>query len=91
MEAITEIYGQKEGLSTKEGKITAWPYSEPEPTQEELDLIVFAYNYNTQYIKDRQRAYPTVQDQLDKIYHDGIAAWKVDIKAIKDAYPKPIA
>jgi len=30
-----------------------------------------------------------VVDQLDKIYHSGVNAWKADIKAIKDKYPKP--
>ena len=43
----------------------------------------------TKYQRDRAAEYPTWQDQLDKIYHSGIDAWKVDIKAIKDKYPKP--
>jgi len=30
-----------------------------------------------------------VYDQLDYIYHNGIDAWKVQIKTIKDKYPKP--
>ena len=29
-----------------------------------------------------------MEDQLDKIYHSGVNAWKADIKAIKDKYPK---
>ena len=41
------------------------------------------------YQRDRAVEYPTWQDQLDKIYHSGIDAWKADIKAIKDKYPKP--
>ena len=43
----------------------------------------------TKYQRDRAAEYPTWQDQLDKIYHSGIDAWKADIKAIKDKYPKP--
>ena len=43
----------------------------------------------TKYQRDRAVAYPSWQDQLDKIYHSGIDAWKADIKAIKDKYPKP--
>ena len=47
-------------------------------------------DYNAkQYQRNRKNAYPSWQDQLDKIYHDGIDAWKADIKAIKDKYPKP--
>ena len=40
------------------------------------------------YQRDREDEYPSWQDQLDKIYHSGIDAWKADIKAIKDKYPK---
>tara|TARA_B100000886_G_scaffold291771_1_gene217402 strand:- start:1292 stop:1654 length:363 start_codon:yes stop_codon:yes gene_type:complete len=41
------------------------------------------------YIEKRQKEYPPLEDQLDKIYHDGVDSWKVEIKAIKDKYPKP--
>ena len=44
---------------------------------------------NTQYQRDRAVAYPSIQDQLDKIYHSGLTAWKADIKAVKDKFPKP--
>lgn len=43
----------------------------------------------TQYQRDRAKEYPSWEDQLDKIYHSGIDAWKADIKVIKDKYPKP--
>jgi|TARA_R100001086_G_scaffold125254_1_gene64754 hypothetical protein len=47
-------------------------------------------DYNAKkYQRDRAEEYPSIEDQLDKIYHDGIDAWKADIKAIKDKYPKP--
>ncbi len=45
------------------------------------------YNQN-KYKDDRANAYPNIKDQLDKIYHEGIDAWKADIQAIKDRYPK---
>jgi|TARA_R100000458_G_C8094464_1_gene123785 FtsZ-binding cell division protein ZapB len=41
------------------------------------------------YDEKRQKEYPSWQDQLDKIYHSGLTAWKADIKAVKDKYPKP--
>ena len=35
------------------------------------------------------RNYPSIEDQLDYIYHNGIEAWKNDmIKPVKDAHPK---
>ena len=40
------------------------------------------------YQQKRLVEYPTWNEQLDNIYHNGIDAWKADIKAIKDKYPK---
>ena len=43
-----------------------------------------------EYQRDRAEAYPSWQDQLDKIYHDGVTKWKSEmIDPIKDAHPKP--
>ena len=42
----------------------------------------------TTYTAARAAEYPPIVDQLDKIYHEGIDAWKADIKVIKDKYPK---
>ena len=41
-----------------------------------------------QYQRDREKEYPSWQDQLDDIYHNGIDAWKTKIKLTKDKYPK---
>ena len=40
------------------------------------------------YVDARVAEYPPIGDQLDKIYHSGVNAWKADIKVIKDKYPK---
>mgnify|MGYP003136273107 CR=1 FL=1 len=41
------------------------------------------------YQEQRKAEYPAIEDQLDTIYHSGVAGWKTTIKAIKDKYPKP--
>ena len=41
-----------------------------------------------QYKYDRANEYPSIVDQLDDIYHNGIDAWKATIKITKDKYPK---
>ena len=46
-----------------------------------------AYN-NNKYQRDRAAEYPSIKDQLDDIYHNGIDGWKTTIKAVKDKYPK---
>ena len=43
---------------------------------------------NKEYQRDRELEYPSIKDQLDKIYHSGIDEWKKVIKATKDKYPK---
>jgi hypothetical protein len=50
-----------------------------------LDAEAAAIAYQGQ----RKAEYPSIEDQLDDIYHNGVAAWKTTIKAIKDKYPKP--
>ena len=43
---------------------------------------------NNQYQRDRAIVYPSIADQLDDIYHNGIDGWKATIKTTKDKYPK---
>lgn len=40
------------------------------------------------HIQPRQDAYPSIQHQLDDIFHNGIDGWKETIQAVKDKYPK---
>ena len=40
------------------------------------------------YKYERVAEYPSWNEQLDNIYHNGVDAWKADIKVIKDKYPK---
>ena len=46
-----------------------------------------AYDNNA-YQRDRATEYPSIADQLDDIYHNGVDEWKKTIKAVKDKYPK---
>ncbi len=55
----------------------------------EVDMTqVNAWVNPNAYKQKRLAEYPTWNEQLDNIYHNGIDAWKADIKAIKDKYPK---
>ena len=64
------------------------------PTKAEFDAKVAelqtAYDEaNAPYKLARASAYPSIADQLDQIYHEGIDAWKETIAAVKAEYPKP--
>ena len=68
-----------------------WTIDNP-PTKTEIQAKIaeLQADYDSkQYQRDRAEAYPSWQDQLDNIFHNGIDAWKADIQTIKDQFPKP--
>ena len=58
--------------------------------KEDIDWeLVNAWVDPEQYKYQRQQEYPSIADQLDYIYHNGIDAWKEDmIYPVKNKYPK---
>ena len=52
------------------------------------ETAVQAYIDANAYKEKRQREYPPMAEQLDMIFHNGINAWKEQIQAVKDKYPK---
>ena len=74
------------------GDTITWLDSEQtEPTQSEIDaeIIRLDSEYVSQaYARSREEEYPSIADQLDDIYHNGIDGWKATIKITKDKYPK---
>ena len=55
-----------------------------------IDLaLVNAWVDPNAYKRQRAQAYPSIVDQLDTIYHEGIDVWKATIAAVKQEYPKP--
>jgi len=52
------------------------------------ETAVQAYIDAHAYIAKRQQAYPSIADQLDLIYHQGLDAWKSAIQAVKEEFPK---
>ena len=41
-----------------------------------------------EYQRKRASEYPSIAEQLDDLYHNGIDGWKSSIKAVKDKHPK---
>ena len=55
----------------------------------EIDLAaVNAWVDPNKYKYQRAAEYPSITEQLDTLYHGGYDAWKAEIQAIKDKYPK---
>lgn len=53
----------------------------------EIARLQAEYNAK-EYQRKRAAEYPSIADQLDKIFHEGIDGWKETIQAVKDKYPK---
>jgi len=68
-------------------------------TTEEVDAILNEWTDNEHakqvdedangYKIDRANEYPSIADQLDDIFHNGLDGWKATIQETKDKYPKP--
>lgn len=52
------------------------------------EAAVQAYIDSQAYKQQRAKEYPSIQDQLDLMYHGGYDAWKAAIDAVKNKYPK---
>ena len=71
--------------------ITEWLSGSPQPTVAEIEAaeVVWQTEYDAKaYARSRSTEYPSIVDQLDDIYHNGVDAWKATIKVTKDKYPK---
>ena len=87
-EALGWKYDYVSGISTRGGVITEWPNSLPELTQELVDSIEAEWEASEGHKEKRRAEYPSIEDQLDDIYHNGISGWSATIKSTKDKYPK---
>ena len=86
------ILALKPGIEFKfEGEnytaLNGWVLPTEKQIQTKIQELQAEYNAN-QYQRQRAVEYPSWQDQLDKIYHEGLDVWKAEIKTIKDKYPK---
>jgi len=79
--------------SIKDDKIHWSDTEQTQPTQEEIVQKIAEIEYTKEveaYKEVRAKAYPVMSEQLDKIFHEGIDAWKAEIQAIKDDHPKAV-
>ena len=77
-------------VSNELGEIINNPHTKPSESDCTAGVAAMQAEYDAQeYARSRQKEYPSIADQLDDIYHNGIDAWKATIKTTKDKYPKP--
>jgi len=71
--------------------ISSWDYDIAQPTAEQLASYETAGNTAEALqtvLNNRANHYPSIVDQLDDIYHNGIDAWKTRIAKVKSDNPK---
>jgi len=82
VKVVSEDYDKITWFDDNPNKITV---DQIKTKKAELDKADKANEYKMQ----REKEYPRIEEQLDKIYHDGVDKWKSEmIKPIKDKYPK---
>ena len=80
----------KGGISAVNDEISYMDGQTPpsdEKINAELKRMQNEYDAN-EYQRSRASEYPSIADQLDEIYHNGVDSWKAVIKQTKDKYPK---
>ena len=90
LEAIISLNPEAEATQMADGSLV-WHKNPTNITDEQITAkqseLQTEYN-NNKYQRDRANSYPSIADQLDDIYHNGIDGWKATIKTTKDKYPK---
>ena len=83
------VNGAEVELSTSEYNAMSDEWAQADYDKEVEDTIIADGGASANYKNIRRNAYPSFEDQLDDMYHNGFDAWKATIKAVKDKYPKP--
>jgi len=88
--AITNLR-PKSNFILREDKLEWFDENELPPTEQEItaEIARLEAEYDSnEYQRKRAAEYPSIQEQLDTLYHGGLTEWKATIKAVKDKYPK---
>lgn len=87
-DAIRSLVG---GEISLHGEKVFYRSGQTPPSDAEIDteIIRLGKEYSdNEYARNRQAEYPSIPDQLDEIYHNGIDSWRALIKVTKDKFPK---
>ena len=88
-DAIVELRPSSEWYSTADGVLHWVSEDTTAPTEDEIAAKLTELKAAANHKLQRQEEYPSIEDQLDLMYHSGFDTWKAKIKQTKDKYPKP--
>jgi predicted lipoprotein len=82
IDCLHQLYPQV--VSTRDDKAFDKDGNEVAYDKAAVQALYESYAYQAK----RAAEYPSFADQFDTIFHEGIDAWKAQIQAVKDRYPK---
>jgi len=86
------VSGGIEAEDQNDSKSFIYHAGQTPPSESAIDvkLVELQAEYDAQaYARNRAAEYPPWADQLDHIFHNGVASWKTNVvQPIKDKYPK---
>ena len=88
-DAIVELRPGSEWYITADGVLHWISKDTTAPTEDEIAAKLTELKAAAKHKIERQEEYPSIEDQLDLLYHSGLDGWKAKIKETKDKYPKP--
>ncbi len=92
LEAVGSLLGNYSDLGYDPATDTMSYYrnqTPPKDSEIDAELKRLQAEYDAQeYARQRAEAYPSWQEQMDLIYHSGVAGLKAELKKTKDKYPK---
>ena len=83
-------FNHQEGMTTRNGVITKFPNGIPSQADQDKWTKEYEEYVSANAYKDkRKESYPSIPEQLDYIYHNGVEKWKTDmVLPVKEKYPK---
>jgi len=69
-----------------------WQDERKQPSRSEIEAKIKELQTESdakQYQRDRASAYPSWEDQMDQLFHQGYDGWKAEVQKVKDQFPKP--
>ena len=89
IDAIAALRPGSEWYITADGVLHWISKDTTAPTEDEIATKLTELKAAANHKLQRQEEYPSIEDQLDLLYHSGLDGWKAKIKETKDKYPKP--
>lgn len=85
---LIELQGERVIETDQAYADTLYRFDGKEMVLREASLPLLQASPEPQYVTERRAAYPSIEDQLDTLFHEGFESWRATIAAVKAQHPK---